>query len=154
MQPEPFIIDPRGLGVSLKIPPGAVRPDTGKPVNVTVQACLSGCSFKYPKGYTPLSAVYLISVDSPLEKEVELGFEHFADLTTEEQAEQMTIFRAESATTNDGKLIFTPMEGGKFAVRGSQCTVTTQNFSFFSVGAKKTYDIRKSIKESLHRDEL
>ena len=112
MQPEPFIIDPLGLGVSLKIPPGAVRPDTGKPFNVTVQACLSGSSFKYPEGYTPLSAVYHISADSPLEKEVELEFEHFANLTTEKQAEQMTIFRAESITTDDGKLILTPMEGG------------------------------------------
>ena len=144
VQPEPFIIDPWGLGVSLKIPPGAVRPDADKPVNAIVQACLSGSNFKYPEGYIPLSSVYHISVDSPLEKEVELEFDHFANLTTEKQAEEMTIFKAESTMTDGGKFIFAPMEGGKFAARGNQCTLTTKNFSFVCAGAKETTNIRKN----------
>ena len=144
MQSEPFIIDPRGLGVSLKIPPGAVPPDADKPINVTVQACLSASTFKYPEGVTPLSAVYHISADSHFEKEVELEFEHFANLTTEKEAEMMTIFRAESAVKDDGKFVFTPIEGGKFTVGGSHCTLSTQHFCFICTGAKETADISEN----------
>ena len=144
VQTKPFIIDPRGLGVLLKIPPGAVPPDADKPAHVTVQACLSASTFKYPEGFTPLSAVYHISADYHFEKEVELEFEHFANLTTEKEAEMMTIFRAESTANDDGKFIFTPIEGGKFTVGGSHCTLSTQNNCFISTGAKETADISKN----------
>ena len=146
MQSEPVIIAPPGLGVSLKIPPGAIRPDADKPVNVAIQACLSGSTFIYPEGYTPVSAVYHVSADSHFEKEVELTFEHFAELETEKQASAMTIFRAESVPTmKDGKaeFIFSPVEGGKFAVGETQCTFSTQEFSLVSAGTEQTAETRK-----------
>ena len=146
VQSEPVTIAPPGLGVSLKIPTGAIQPDAGKPVNVTLQACLSGSTFKYPEGCTPLSAVYHISADSSFNKEVELAFEHFAELETEKEASEMTIFRAESVPTmTDGReeFIFNQLEGGKFAIGKSHCTLLTQSFSLISAGTKGPSDIRK-----------
>ena len=143
MQSKPVTIAPPGLGVSLKIPPGAV---SGKPVNVTVQACLSGSTFKYPEGCTPLSAVYHISANSFFKKEVELTFEHFAQLETEKETSEMTFFRAESVPVmKDGReeFCFTPIEGGKFEAGGNMCTLSTEVFSLVSAGTKKTSEIRK-----------
>ena len=148
VQSETVTITPPGLGVSLKIPPGAVRSDTDKPVNITVQACLSGSTFKYPEGCTPLSAVYHISADSSLEKEIDLTLEHFAQLETEMDTSEMTFFRAESIpTVTDGEeeFIFTKMEGGKFAVNGNHCTISTQTFSLIFAGTKGANKIRKPI---------
>ena len=146
MQSEPVTISPPGLGVTLKIPRGAVRPDADKPVNVAVQACLSGSTFIYPEGCTLLSAVYHISADSHFEKEVDMTFDHFAELETEKQASAMTIFQAESLpTVKDGKaqFIFSPIDGGKFAVGETQCTFSTQEFSLVSAGSKESAEIRK-----------
>ena len=147
MQSKPVTIAPPGLGVSLKIPPGAVQPDVGKPVNVTFQACLSDSSFKYPEGCTPLSLVYHISADSVFQQKVELTFEHFAELETGKEASEMTLFRAESVptVTDSGReeFVFTHLEGGKFAVGGSHCTLLTQKFSLISAGTKGPSDIRK-----------
>ena len=146
MQSKPVTIAPPELGVSLKIPPGAVRPDAGKPVNVTFQACLSGSNFKYPEGCTPLSAVYHISANTSFKKNVEMTLEHFAELETEKEASEMTFFRAESVpTVTDGReeFIFTQLKGGKFAVGGNHCTLSTQTFCLISAGTKGPSDIRK-----------
>ena len=143
MQSESVTIAPSGLGVSLKIPPGAV---SGKPINVTVQACLSGSTFKYPEGCTPLSAVYHISTNLFFKKEVELTFEHFAELETEKETSEMTFFRAKSVPVmKNGReeFIFTPIESGKFEVGGKMCTLSTQAFCFVCAGTKKNSEIRK-----------
>ena len=157
MQSKPVTIAPPGLGVSLKIPPGAVRPDAGQPVNVTVQACLSGSTFKYPEGCTPLSAVYHISASSFFKKEVELTFEHFAELETEKETSEMTFFRAEAVPVmKDGReeFVFTPIEGGRFEVGGNMCTLSTQSFSLVSAGTKETSKIRKKERNfvQMHND--
>ena len=146
MQSEPVTIAPPGLGVFLKVPPGAVPPDADKPVCVTVQACLSGSTFKFPAGCTPLSAVYHISAEPPFDKEVELTFEHFAELETENDVNQVTLFRAESipTVTEGGKeFIFTSIEGGQFEVGGSHCTLSTKTFCKMCVGTKQACEIRE-----------
>jgi hypothetical protein len=80
--------------------------------------------------------VYHISANSPFDKEVELTFEHFAELETENDVNQMTLFRAESVptVTEDGKeFIFTPIEGGQFEVGGSHCTLVARAPSTFQL---------------------
>ena len=147
VQSEPVTISPPGLGISLKIPFGAVRPDADKPVNVTIQACLPGPNFKYPEGCTALSAVYHISADLSFEKEVELTLEHFAELETEKELSEMTFFKAKSVpTVMDGReeYIFSPVEGGRFAVGESHCTLSTQGFSLISAGTKESSGISKN----------
>ena len=142
VQSEAVTISPPGHGISLKIPPNAIQsPD--KPVNVSLQTCLSSSVFQYPEGCTPLSAVYLISSDMAFDKDVELTFEHFAELETDKQANEMTFLRAEAQ--GEGKYIFVPMEGGKFKVGGHRCTISTQQMNFFSAGSISSSEIRKII---------
>ena len=134
VESKPVDISLPGINASLKIPRNAVPPD--KKVDVTFGACLSG-SFKYPEGYEPLSAVYLISVDSSFDKEVELTFEHFAEIQTKEHAYALKCFSAKSSLADGEKEYeFSQMIGAKLAVRESQCNLTTQHFCHVVVAAK------------------
>ena len=138
---KPVTISPPGHGVSLKIPQDAVQPD--KPVKVDFKTCLSG-PFKYPEGYSPLSSVHHISTDTLFENDVEVSIEHFANIETKEQAEDMTFFIAKPSEGND-EIHFIPMEGGKFEVGEGRCTLSTQTFGFLSAGIKKVSAIRKTL---------
>ena len=138
---KPVTISPPGHGVSLKIPQDAVRPD--QPVKVDFKTCLSG-PFKYPEGYSPLSSVHHISTDTLFENDVEVSIEHFANIETKEQAEDMTFFIAKPSEGND-EIHFIPMEGGKFEVGEGRCTLSTQTFGFLSAGIKKASAIRKTL---------
>ena len=143
VQSEPVTISPPGLGVTLKIPPNAVQ-SSDEPVTISLRACLSSTVFQYPKGYTPLSAVYQISSDSAFDKDIELSIEHFADLKTDKQANEMTFFRADSE--EKGKYSFTPMEGGVFKFGDHRCTISTQLVpSFVSAGSIPSSQIRKQL---------
>ena len=139
VQSEPVTISPPGLGVTLKIPPNAVQ-SSHEPVNVSLRACLPSTVFQYLEGCTPLSGVYHISSNSAFDENIELSIEHFADLETDRQANEMTFFRAESK--GERKYIFTPMVGGQFKVGGHRCTISTRQFCYVSAGStRNTYDI-------------
>jgi hypothetical protein len=148
VQSKPVDISLPGINASLKIPRNAVPPD--KKVDVTFGACLSG-SFKYPEGYEPLSAVYLISVDSSFDKEVELTFEHFAEIQTKEHAYALKCFSAKSSLADGEKEYeFSQMIGAKLAVRETQCNLTTQHFCHVVVAAKHpTLKFQEIITRSL-----
>ena len=135
---KPVTISPPGHGVSLKIPQDAVQPD--QPVKVTFKTCLSG-SFKYPRGYRPLSSVYHVSTDTPFITNVKLSMEHFANIETEEQAKDMTFFTGQCS--GGSEVEFFPMEGGEFEVGKESCTLSTQNVGFLSAGAKQESKICK-----------
>ena len=138
---KPVTISPPGHGVSLKIPQDAVRHD--KPMNVAFKTCLSG-PFKYPEGYAPLSSVHHISTDTPFENDVEVSIEHFANIETEEQAEDMTLFIAQPSNGIE-EIQFVPMKGGKFEVGKESCTLSTQQVGFLSAGAKVSSEISKTF---------
>ena len=138
IQSEPVTISPPGHGITVKIPPNALQ-DTDKPANLSLQTCLFSSVFQYPEGCTPLSAVYHISSDTAFDKDIELTFEHFADLKTDKQANKMTFFRAESE--GKGKYIFTPMKGGEFQVGNHSCTIFTRQFSLTSAGSEASSEI-------------
>ena len=142
VQSDPVTISPPGHGVSLKIPPNAIQ-SSDKPVNVSLQTCLSSSVFQYPEGCTPLSAVYHISSDMAFDKDVELTFEHFAELETDKQVNEMTFLGAEAQ--GEGKYIFVPMGSGEFKVGGHKCTISTRQFSFISAGSISSSEIRKMI---------
>ena len=143
IQSKPVTISPPGLGVALKIPPNAVQ-SSDEPVNVSLRACLHSTVFQYPEGCTPLSAIYHISSNSAFDKHIELTIEHFADLETGKQANEMTFFRAESG--EKGKYRFTPMKGGVFKVGGHRCTISTRLVpSFVCAGSIPSSEIRKQL---------
>ena len=143
VQSEPVTISPPGLGVTLKIPPNAVQ-SSDEPATVSLRACLPSTVFQYPEGCTPLSAVYHISSNSVFNKDIELSIEHFADLKTDKQANEMTFLRADSE--EKGKYRFTPMEGGVFEAGGHKCTISTRLVpSFVSAGSIPSSQIRKQL---------
>ena len=143
MQSESVTLSPPGLGVTLKIPPNAVQ-SSDEPVNVSLRACLPSTVFQYPECCTPFSAVYHISSNSAFDKDIELTIEHFADLETDKQANEMTFFRTEPE--EKGKYSFTPKEGGVFKVGGHRCTISTQLVpSFVCAGSIPSSEIRKQL---------
>ena len=146
VQSEPITIAPPGLGLSLKIPRDALQQDSNQPANVSLKTCLSGPAFKYPVGCTPLSAVYHISADSSFNENIELTFEHFAELETVAQASRMAFLRAESSPNKRGEYVFTALRSGQFAVGEGRCTISTQNTGFWCVGSlPKSYGILESV---------
>ena len=140
MESDPITISPPGHGVTLKIPPNAAVRSSDKPVNVSLQTCLSSSLFE---GCTPFSAIYHTSSDTPFDKDMELTFEHFADLKTNQQANMMRFFRAESK--GERRYIFTPMEGGEFKVGSHSCTISIRQFSFVCAGSEPSSQIGKFI---------
>ena len=148
VQSEPVTLSPPGLGVTLKIPPNAVQ-SSDEPVTISLRACLSSTVFQYPKGCTQLSAVYHISTDSAFNKDIELTIEHFADLKTDKQANEMKFFRTEAE--ENGKYRFTPIEGGVFKVGGHRCTISTRLVpSFVSAGSIPSSQIGKQLIIMIH----
>ena len=141
VQSEPVTLSPPGLEVTLKIPPNAVQ-SSDEPSTVSLRACLPSTVFQYTEGCTPLSGVYHISSNSAFNKDIELTIEHFADLETDKQANEMTFFRAESE--EKGKYRFTRVEGGVFKVGGHRCSISTQLVpSSFSAGSIPSSQIGK-----------
>ena len=133
---EQVTISPPNLGVTLDIPSGAVPP--GQYITVTIRPCLSG-SFRYPEGYEPLSAVYHISTDTHLKKKGKLTIEHFGDLQTKEQADNMTFFSAKSSPVKvDGKEVyqFGMVKGGEFQMGDKYGTISLQHFCFVAEGIR------------------
>ena len=130
VQSKAVTISPSGHGITLKIPPNATQ-SSDNPVNVSVRACLSSSVFQFPENCTLLSTVYLISSDSAFDKDVELMFEHFAELKTEKQTKAMTVFRADFKGSKKYK--FTPIEGGEF--KEHRCSISTKQVGFVCVGS-------------------
>ena len=126
-------ISPPNLGVTLSIPSDAVP--RGEHVTVTIRPCLSG-PFQYPEGYEPLSAVYHISTNTSLKKKGQLTLEHFGDLQTKKEADNMTFFSVKSPVMVDGKKVyqFGVVKGGKFRVGENYGAISLEHFCFVVEG--------------------
>ena len=137
-------ISPPDLGVTLDIPSDAVPP--GEHVTVTIRPCLSG-PFQYPDGYEPLSAVYYISTNISLMKKGQLTLEHFGDLQTKEQADNMTFFNAKSPVVVDGKKVyqFGLVKGGKSAMGKNYGTISLEHFCFKAAGTRRSSATRELL---------
>ena len=145
---EAVTISPPGLGATLTVPAGAVPSDADTPANVTLKTCVLSPSFTYPEGYAPVSGVYHISATSNFIKNVDLTFEHFAKVNTEEQAKEVFLMRAKSSPTiRDGKREFVfnlvEDEDGTFAVGEGHCIVSTRMSGFVSAGAQQNSELSK-----------
>ena len=144
---EAVTVSPPGLGASLTVPAGAIQSDSGVPANVTLKTCLPTPSFTFPEGYTPLSALYHLSANLSLKKEVHLTFEHFAGVENEEEANEIVMFTAKSSPTvgANGQSTFEfSIANGDFAVGEGHCTVSTKQSGFMSAGALLTSGLRES----------
>ena len=145
MSSDQVTISPPDLGVTLDIPSHAVPP--GEHVTVTIQPCLSG-PFQYPEGYEPLSAVYHISINTCLKKKGQLTVEHFGDLQTKEQTDNMTFFCAKSPPVMvDGKKVykFGLVKGGEFGIGKNDGTILLKHFCFTAAGTRRSSAMRELL---------
>ena len=133
---------PPAYGISLSIPPNVVPPETVQ--KIFIRPCVSG-PFKYPNGYEPFSAVYLITpkaknVELRLEQKVELRLEHYARLETDEQANQMTFLSANPPERDSGQheIEFRPVKGGKFRVHQRYGALQVKHFCYITIGGRHT----------------
>ena len=76
----------KGEGIKLSIPEGAIRP--GDEVPIALQGCIGG-PFVFPDGIVPVSPVYRIAPPCVFHQEVILTIEHFAELQSHEDCEEM-----------------------------------------------------------------
>lgn len=145
-KPRKFTVDSKGghfappeYGISLSIPPDAVPP--GEVQKITIQPCVSG-PFKYPEGYEPLSAVYLITPKATFQKKVELRLDHYGRLETDEQASQITFWSANTLSSVSGKSVyrFRLLDGGKFTVHETYGALELKHFCLIGAGTPKNSD--------------
>ena len=129
-------------GISLSVPPDALIQKNAK--RISVQPCVLG-PFKYPEEYEALSAVYLITLQDGLEKDVELRVEHFARLGTEKQANQMTFLSASIPDRDSGKRVveFRPVKRGKFTVHERHGALQLKQSCYICIGTTKSSDTSK-----------
>ena len=103
--------------------------------------------FKYPEGYEPLSAVYLITPKIAFQKKVELRLDHYGRLETDEQASQITFLSAYtlgSVSVSEKKLFeFRPLKHGKFAMHETYGTLQLKHFCPISAGVPKNSETSK-----------
>jgi len=86
------------VGVTINVPSGAVA--AGEEVELAVRPCLNG-QFILPEGYKQASPVYLIRASTDFLQDVQVSIEHFADLQSKRDCDNMTFLFA-STTTMDG----------------------------------------------------
>ena len=81
-------------GISISIPEGALEEDS---VDLLIHPCFSG-PFELPAGYKPASPAYLIETSRRviIQKNVTIKMNHYADLKSQEDCEEM-VFLSSSA---------------------------------------------------------
>lgn len=146
---------PPKYGISLSIPPNAIPSEMVQ--NIFIRPCVSG-PFKYPEGYEPFSAVYLImskpqKVELSLEQKVELRLDHYAQLETDEQANQMTFMSATVPKKDSGNKVveFKPMNGGKFTVHERYGALMVEHFCYITICGTKISNTSKQSWYSTER---
>lgn len=127
------------LGVTVNVPSGAVA--KGEKVDLTVRPCLNG-RFILPEGYTSASPVYLITTSIDFLKDVKVSIEHFADLQSKRDCDNMAFLFA-STTPTDGsngpEYRFQEISTEKFSFKEGQTvgTVAQRHFAFIMVAKRQ-----------------
>ncbi|CAI8022681.1 Polyubiquitin [Geodia barretti] len=143
---EPLTYDWKDHGFKVTVPAGVlsggVEQGTGQ-VNMYVQASLQG-EYQFPDDLSPVSGVYSISVNSPVEsfsKKVSLCLQHCASMGEEEDDDENTALSFYTARDTP-PYIFERLPGGYFPESG-EATIEVSHFSIFAVlGRSRNYAIR------------
>ena len=156
---EPLTYNWKDHGFKVTVPAGAlsggVEQGTGQ-VNMYVQASLQG-EYQFPDDLSPVSGVYSISVNSPVEsfsKKVSLCLQHCASVGEEEDDDENTGLSFYTARDTP-PYIFERLPGGYFPESG-EATIEVSHFSIFAVlGRSRNYAIRTYyVPKSLNVQEI
>ena len=127
------------LGVTVNVPSGAVA--AGETMNLTVRPCISG-QFILPEGYKPASPVYLITASTDFLQDVQVSIEHFADLQSIKDCDNMAFLFA-NITPVDGsngpEYRFEEIPAEKYTFKEGQTvgTVAQRHFAFMMVAKRQ-----------------
>ena len=127
-------ISPRGLGVTLKVPPETME-QVGAPPTFAITTCTPQ-SFVYPEGYKSLSPIYYIASNKPLEKELEVLLEHNVNIESSEQAEEMIFCIAQPPEDGKKEIHFIPIPAGEFKAGKEHGSLITNQLGFINAGTK------------------
>ena len=127
------------LGVTVNVPSGAVA--AGKAVDLTVRPCLNG-QFILPEGYKPASPVYLITASTDFLQDVQVSIEHFADLQSKRDCDNMAFLFANTTPVdgpNGPEYRFEECPADKFIFKEGQTvgTVAQRHFAFTMVAKRQ-----------------
>lgn len=125
------------IGVTVDIPPGAVSEQA---VDGFVHPCLSG-PFKLPEGIDLASPLYLVAPALKFTREIKFSLQHFINLKTPEECEQMTFLSAPSTPSYIGSepmyhLREIKTQKGIFTVGSQVATILLKHFCIVGIGNK------------------
>ena len=126
------------VGVTVNVPRGAVA--TGEDADLTVRPC--HVPFILPEGYKAASPVYLIRASTDFLQDVQVSIEHYADLQSERDCDNMAFLFA-STTPVDGLngpvYQFEEIPAEKFSFKEGQTmgTVAQRHFAFMMVAKRQ-----------------
>ena len=95
------VLERRDIGLKLSIPEGAVQDEAKDAVELDVQPCFKG-PFRVPPGCQLTSPVYMIRNLCKFKKDVKMEIEHFADLKSDEDTEEMVFVTANPSPSYHG----------------------------------------------------
>ena len=95
------MLDRRDIGLKLSIPEGAVQDEAKDAVEFDVQPCFKG-PFKVPPGCQLTSPIYMIRKQCKFKKDVKMEIEHFANLESSEDSEEMVFVTANPSPNYHG----------------------------------------------------
>ena len=97
------IFEIKKAGMTIRIPPGAVSSNTI--ATMSIKVCSEG-PFQFPKDCKVISSICLFETNVKLVKPIEVIFNHFAKLLSEENYHKVTILTASSVPDYRGQAPF------------------------------------------------
>lgn len=132
---EGQILAKEDVGVTINVPSGAVN--AGKKVDLVVRPCLHG-RFILPEGYEPASPVYLVKSSTDFLQDVQVSIEHFADLQSKKDCDNMAFLFASTTPVNGSEYQFEEIPPERFVFKEGQTvgTVAQCHFAFMMVAKR------------------
>ena len=125
-----------GHGFRLHFPEHVLPRDVSACV-VDVKAAISG-QFEFPEGAELVSGVYCIYCPHKFTQPVTVELQHCADITSKEDASQLSFVRAKCSQPNL-PYHFKPLDGGVFSEHNSYGSVPLTHFSMVGVVKRKRH---------------
>lgn len=124
-------------GIVVKVPEGVIPPDTS--ITFKCQPAFASKEvFVLPSDIEAASPTYLLSSSEILSGDVTLTIEHFMDLQTDEDAENLVFLVADSKPSEDSTYCFKEVDSGHPLFKPGETvgTISTNHFSFWKIGVK------------------
>ena len=118
-------------GLKITVPKKAIE---GVPIKIQVSASLLG-SFDIPSDYHPVSPYIWIAADYVFKKQIQIEFQHHADVSTFKDTSNLCILKACSHCTHHHQLYMTEWNC-HYSISNTVCTLYANQFCSFCLASK------------------